>query len=347
MTIGCGTPCAIGCAGVDRPHQLALARVAPLEAARGAEQALEDLRVVAGVQDDEPHAAQHRLVHAVDDLVGDLVVRRVAPPGQHVGALEHLGGQAVLGLLERRRADGAEVGERGGEGAVDAVGVDRAHVVLRALVHVLVPDRQVHALRMSVTTAAVHENSVAPRPSPVTRVEVLAHAGAPRPARRVVRSSAGRLRVEAVAAQAAGEQPVEVRPHRPAPVAAAVELRAEQVGGRDADPGVGAEVRRARARPRPRRAPRPAGRGPAAGRGRGSCAARPAGRRRRSRGRKRSPSHSRSSSAAWIAGGGLAERPGVLADPLGDLGQRVRRPQPDRVEQRVLDQERRCAPSSA
>ena len=39
----------------------------------------------------------------------------------------------------------------------------------------------------------------------------------------------------------------------------------------------------------------------------------------------------------------LAVRRRVLADQLGDLDQRVRGPQPDRVEQRVLDQERAAA----
>ena len=144
--------------GGDRPHQLALALVAPAQAARRAEQALEDLGVVAGVQDDEPHAAEHRLVHAVDDRVVDLVVGGVPPPGQHVGGVEHLGRQSVLVLLERRRPHGPEVGERRGERAVDTVGVDRAHVILRALVHVLVPDRHVHACSMSITTAAARRH---------------------------------------------------------------------------------------------------------------------------------------------------------------------------------------------
>ena len=44
-------------------------------------------------------------VDAVDDGVAHLVVGDVAPPGQDVGRGEHLVGQAVLGLIEGRRAD--------------------------------------------------------------------------------------------------------------------------------------------------------------------------------------------------------------------------------------------------
>ena len=56
----------------DGPHQFALALVAPAQVAGGAEQAAEDLRVVPGVQDEQPHAAEHRLLHAFDDRVVDL-----------------------------------------------------------------------------------------------------------------------------------------------------------------------------------------------------------------------------------------------------------------------------------
>ena len=41
----------------------------------------------------------------------DLVVRRVPPPGEHVGLLQHLVGQAVLGVVQGRGPDDAPVAE--------------------------------------------------------------------------------------------------------------------------------------------------------------------------------------------------------------------------------------------
>ena len=84
-------------------------------------------------------------LHPVDDRVVDLVVRDVPPPGEHVGVVEHVLREAVLGLLERRRAHARRVaepgGQPGGDRRVHAVGIDGAHVLLRALVDVLAPDR--------------------------------------------------------------------------------------------------------------------------------------------------------------------------------------------------------------
>src|SRR5258708_24102961 len=51
-------------------------------------------------QDDESHAQQHALVDSLDDGVVNPSVRRVAPPGQDIGSLQHLVGQAVLGLTD-------------------------------------------------------------------------------------------------------------------------------------------------------------------------------------------------------------------------------------------------------
>ena len=125
---------------VDAPHELALALVAPAQAARGAEQPLEDLRVVAGVEHEQAHAAEHGGVHAVDDRVVDLVVGDVAPPGQHVGGVEHVLREPVLGLLLGGGAYLELSGEALGDRAVDAARVDRAHLLLLALMDVLVPD---------------------------------------------------------------------------------------------------------------------------------------------------------------------------------------------------------------
>ena len=127
---------------VDDPDPLALAGLAPLQVAGRAHQPLEDLRVVARVEDDQAHPVEHAPLDALDDRVGDLVVRDVAPPGQDVGRREDRVGQAVLGLVERGRPD-VEPGlaQAVGDRAVDAVRVDRARRRVGALLAVLVPDR--------------------------------------------------------------------------------------------------------------------------------------------------------------------------------------------------------------
>ena len=89
-------------AAVDHPDPLALARLAPFQRAGRAHQPLEDLREVAGMQDDQPHAFPDAALHPLDDLVLDLAMRGVAPPQQHVGLGEPRLGQPVLGLLQRR-----------------------------------------------------------------------------------------------------------------------------------------------------------------------------------------------------------------------------------------------------
>ena len=79
---------------------------------------------------------------AVDDRVVDRAVGLVAPPEEDVGVVEAIHGEAVLGLVEGggRGVDALVGGERGGDGAVDAVGVDGADERVLALVDELVPD---------------------------------------------------------------------------------------------------------------------------------------------------------------------------------------------------------------
>ena len=96
------------------------------------------------VQDDEAQAREHVPVHPLDDLVGDLRVRRVPPPDEDVGARQHLLGQAVLGVVQRGGADGDAVAEvlddPRGDRRVHAVRVDPRDVLLELLVAVLAPD---------------------------------------------------------------------------------------------------------------------------------------------------------------------------------------------------------------
>src|SRR5467141_3868240 len=86
MTIGCGTPAAIGWPG----STVQITSRSPPSSDR-------HLRV----QHVEPHPIQDSGMHAVHHLVGDLLVRIVTPPRQDIGFFECLGCQAVLWFFER------------------------------------------------------------------------------------------------------------------------------------------------------------------------------------------------------------------------------------------------------
>ena len=140
-----------GVGGIDSPDHLPLAAGVrpPAQGAGRAHEALEDLGVVRGVEEDDAHAGQHSRVHAFHDLVGDLVVGGVAPPRQDVGLGEGGFRQTVLGLLEGRDADADPIAELAedafGDWRVHALGIDLPDRSLAPLVYVLVPDR--HANR--------------------------------------------------------------------------------------------------------------------------------------------------------------------------------------------------------
>ena len=128
-------------AAVDRPEPLALAGLAPAQGAGSPHQADEGLGEMPGVEDDQAHALVDPGDHPLDDAVVDLAVGLVAPPDQHVGGVEPVLGQAVLGLVEGRGRDlDAVAGQGGRDGGVDAVGVDGPDHGVLALVDELVPD---------------------------------------------------------------------------------------------------------------------------------------------------------------------------------------------------------------
>src|SRR5260221_12832128 len=93
-----------GMRGIADPYPLALAAFAPLERAVRAQEAPEDLGVMPRVQHDDAHAFEHTLVDARHDLLFDLAVGNVTPPSDHVGVLENLLGETVLGHVERGRS---------------------------------------------------------------------------------------------------------------------------------------------------------------------------------------------------------------------------------------------------
>ena len=139
--------------GVDGPHQLALAVVAPAQAARGAEQALEDLRVVRRVQGEQAH--RRRAPRRARARRPRRRPRSCAVWPHQVStsvSASTASVQPVLGLVAASRcARETRVaqprGQTRGDRGVHPVGVERAHVLLLALVDVLAPHRHSQSAR--------------------------------------------------------------------------------------------------------------------------------------------------------------------------------------------------------
>ena len=109
----------------------------------GAHQSPKDAREVARMEHHDAHAVEHPLVDALDGGSAHLVVGHVAPPHERVGRVEHLVGEPVLGLVERRGPDRevTDARDRVSQRPMDPLRVDRAHGLVAPLVNELVPDR--------------------------------------------------------------------------------------------------------------------------------------------------------------------------------------------------------------
>ena len=102
------------------------------------------------MEHDQPHAAQHdAALDAVHDLVADLAVGHVAPPGEHIGLGQHLLGQPMLRFVE---GSGAHLetglsGQRLGDHGVHAIRVHLGRLAaFMPLVAELIPDGNANAL---------------------------------------------------------------------------------------------------------------------------------------------------------------------------------------------------------
>src|SRR5579859_5788968 len=129
-------------AGFDHPQPLVLVGLAPLQFAGGAHQPPEDPRIVGGMQHDQAHAVEHALVDAPDDVVADLVVRQVAPPGEHIGLGQYTCAEPLLWIVERGSAHAGQavLAQAVGNGRVQAAWVDGGDMRVLPLVAALVPD---------------------------------------------------------------------------------------------------------------------------------------------------------------------------------------------------------------
>ncbi len=135
-----------GVGRVDDPKALLVGGLAPGERAGVAHEGLEDLRVVAAVEDDEAHALEYAGADLGDDGVGDVAMGDVAPPREHVGLFEHGVGETMLRLVEGGGAH-HEIGvfaEGVGDGLVHALGVDGGDLWIFFLVAIFAPDGDAH-----------------------------------------------------------------------------------------------------------------------------------------------------------------------------------------------------------
>ena len=131
-----------GVGRADVPEAFLVSGLAPSEGASVAHEGLEDLGVVAAVEDDETHAFEDAGANLGDDGVGDVSVGHVAPPSKDVSLLEDSVGEAVLGFVEGGGAD-SEVGvfSKGvGDGLVHAVRIKRGDLGVFLFVAEFAPD---------------------------------------------------------------------------------------------------------------------------------------------------------------------------------------------------------------
>jgi hypothetical protein len=77
-----------------------------------------------------------------------LTMRHVSPPRQHVGRIEHVLRQPVVGLVERRRAQHEFIigAKRGGDTLVHAFRVNVGDDLVFLLVNVLAPNRHADSI---------------------------------------------------------------------------------------------------------------------------------------------------------------------------------------------------------
>lgn len=132
------------------PHQFALTRLPPTEAAACAHQGAKELRPAARVEYDQAHAAQDPFSDGGDHGIADIVLRHVTPPGQDVRPLQHLGAEAMVGLGERSCGHsglGSEVLAHARGDCAMSLWVDGTHDRVVAVLDVLAPDRQPHVVR--------------------------------------------------------------------------------------------------------------------------------------------------------------------------------------------------------
>ena len=82
-----------------------------------------------GVQGDKAHSLQHPLMHPPCDLIRQVIVGFMAPPDQHVSAVQHLLSQTRLRLIQSRGANPVlrVRGDKLRQCPVNPLGINRRH----------------------------------------------------------------------------------------------------------------------------------------------------------------------------------------------------------------------------
>ena len=104
---------------------------------------------MSGVQDNQSHfAAVNAVADLGDQLVRHLMVCHMSPPEQHIGGVQHLVGQTLLRIVQRRQTDVQSriCLKEGLDASVDAVRVDVPAGRFLPFVAVLIPNGNVQLL---------------------------------------------------------------------------------------------------------------------------------------------------------------------------------------------------------
>ena len=137
-----GDACGNGMSGEQIPHDLLLI-TAPRKVTVGADNGLEGLGVVAGVECDEAHLAEiYAILDLLYQLVIDFAVSHVTPPKQNIGVFQNIIRQTLIGIVESGQTNLKilVLVEKCLDGGMQTVGVDRLDVFLRLFVTELVPN---------------------------------------------------------------------------------------------------------------------------------------------------------------------------------------------------------------
>ncbi len=113
----------------------------PAERHARPQQADHNLGKMRRVQRDQPHALQHMALHALRHLVRKRVVCPMPPVDQHIRVREHLLGQTVLRLRQRRRAH-EKIPVRAQKirnTPMDPLRIDLPHFLLSLLMQIFIP----------------------------------------------------------------------------------------------------------------------------------------------------------------------------------------------------------------
>ena len=138
-------PLGDGMIGSDIPQPLLFSRFSPFQRAAGAHQQFERLGQMRGVQGDKAHSLQHPLMHPPCDLIRQVIVGFMAPPDQHVSAVQHLLSQTRLRLIQSRGANPVlrVRGDKLRQCPVNPLGINRRHSFVDFFMAELVPYRNI------------------------------------------------------------------------------------------------------------------------------------------------------------------------------------------------------------